>query len=144
MVSKQEWYKECDMLEEEKMNSDYLYKLIVSKTPDLDEIVGLIVTEMETRYPTMSVRLKSIFHTVKNSDETSEGNLILKHGLLFFALANEPWVIDILTSRGKIPPERYDLFMRASLVPCSKSLLKGGLTSLGVYVEEVRGEYIIS
>ena len=112
----------------------------------MDAILVEIVKEMENRYENMSVRLKSILHTICDKRHThgKHGSRILSHGLLFFALANEPWAIDILSGRGRIPSERYDLFNHASLVPCSQSLLKGGFSSLGVYVEHVRGEYIIS
>ena len=90
----------------------------------------------------MSVRLRTLLGSLKAN--VSEGSRVLKHGLLFFALANEPFVIDILSTKGKIPPERYELFYKTSLIPGSQKLLNGVLTSLWAYVEHIRGEYVIT
>ena len=137
-----EFYREMDKISKERIRDDLMYRLIVGGDDILNEITTAVVDELFIAYPTMSMRLKSIL--IRMRESTDNSNRVLKHGLLFFALANEPWAIDIVSTRGKIPPKRYDLFYRESLIPCSHKLLNGVLTSLHAFVEEMRGEYIIS
>lgn len=137
-------FKESDEIDRQRREADFLLELIVGGSQELDEIVGLVVTELRSKYKNMSQRLSSLLDTIVTSDINDYGMRVLKHGLLFFALANEPWAIDIITTRGRIPPKRYELFFKSSLVPKSQNLLNGVLTSLWAYVEQVRGDYIIS
>ena len=138
------YYKDADEIDRQRRDNDFLLQLIAESDDRLDEIINLIIKELRSTYPTMSKRLNSILQTIETSSESDYGIRVLKHGLLFFALANEPWAVDILTSRGIVPPERYELFYKDSLVPASQNLLNGVLTSLWAYVEQVRGDYVIS
>ena len=138
------YYKDADEIDRQRRENDFLLQLIAESDDRLDEIINLIIKELRSTYPTMSKRLNSILQTIETSSESDYGIRVLKHGLLFFALANESWAVDILTSRGIVPPERYELFYKDSLVPASQNLLNGVLTSLWAYVEQVRGDYVIS
>ncbi len=137
------WYHDSDILDEKRKKGDIIFEIIVNNDDVLTSVINSIVDELCRMYPNMSNRLKTILHTIRDSTQ-EEGARVLKHGLLFFALANEQWVVDILASHGKIPPERYELFFKDSLVPSSQKLLNGIITSLWAYVEQVRGEYMIS
>lgn len=141
-VETNEWYKEMVEIDESRIKNDILLRIIVTENAGLNEIVESVVDELLNIYPKMSMRLKAMLTTIRNDTSNSVSSRVLKHGLLFFALSNEPWVIDILSSRGSIPPQRYELFYESSLIPGSKKLLNGVLTSLWAYVEQIRGEYI--
>ena len=143
-TTKKNWYKDGDAIDKQRRESDFLFQMIAESDERLDEIINLIIKELRSTYPNMSKRLNSILQTIETSSESDYGIRVLKHGILFFALANEPWAIDILTSRGAVPPERYESFYKESLVPASQNLLNGVLTSLWAYVEQVRGDYVIS
>lgn len=143
-TSNRNYYKDADEIDRQRRDSDFLFQLIAETDERLNEIINLITKELRSTYPTMSKRLQSILQTIETSSDSDYGIRVLKHGLLFFALANEPWAVDILTSRGIVPPERYELFYKDSLVPASQNLLNGVLTSLWAYVEQVRGDYVIS
>lgn len=138
------WYKDSDTVDTGRRKNDFLFEIIVSSNNELDEIIKAIVSQLKQNYKNMSKRLEAILDSIQNSAPTDHGARVLKHGLLFFALSNEEWAIDILSERGQIPPERYELFLHQSLVPGSQKLLNGVLTSLWAYVEQIRGEYIIS
>ena len=139
-----ELYSEMATIDKGRVEDDLILRLLVTETDVLNSIVGEIVDELIKIYPTMSIRLRSMLNTIKNNDIDKSSPRVLQHGLLFFALANEPWAIDILSTRGKIPPERYELFFNSSLFPGCQKLLNGELTSLWAFVEHVRGEYIIT
>ena len=137
-------YKELDKLDQSKRREDFLYDLIVGNSEKLDEIINLMIADIKSKYPDRSRRLTTVLDTISTSNCGEFGVRAMKHALLFFALANEPWAIDIVTTRGRVPSDRYKLFFKDSLVPGSQKLLNGELTSLWAYVEELRGDYAIS
>ena len=98
--------------------SDLLYHLFINtQTKTLDDVCGQIATTLKERYGEehISVRLQNMLtRTQQDSDR------IAKHGLLLFALFQEPDVRSIFMGTGpdnppRVPPEKFQYFVDTEL-----------------------------
>ena len=138
-------YSKMVPIELAREQSDLLYHLFVNtNTSTLDDICNQIRLKLHDKYKDeMSIRLKNM---IKRSTTTQDR--VAKHGLLLFALYQEPEIRTIFMGNGKdktprVPPEKFQYFIEHELPNCSENLLKGALTSLRAFVEDARWNYCI-
>jgi|TARA_B110000977_G_scaffold190046_1_gene260351 hypothetical protein len=139
-------YAKMAPIELAREQSDLLYHLFINtQTKTLDDVCGQIATTLKERYGEehISIRLQNMLtRTQQDSDR------IAKHGLLLFALFQEPDVRSIFMGTGpdnppRVPPEKFQYFVDTELPACVDKLLTGALTSLRAFVEDARWGYCI-
>lgn len=136
-------YEEVQDVERRRINSDMMYRLIVDTETDiLQSLCEAIVSHLLQKYGSdpstgCSVRLQKLLNkTLKDESR------IAKHGLLMFALFQEPEVVSMITSdSSRIPPDKFRRFIHHDLPNLSEQLLSGSFTSLQAFVEDARWAY---
>lgn len=137
-------YEEIARVEHGRENRDMMYRLIVdTKTDILQSLCEAIVSHLLQKYGKdpkkgCSVRLqKMLKKTLKDESR------VAKHGLLMFALFQEPEVVAMITrDTTRIPPEKFQRFIQHDLPTLSNQLLTGSFTSMQAYVEDARWAYV--
>lgn len=132
-------YEDMTHIEQKRQQQDLMYHLIVNtEASTLNDMCAQIVSELTQKYDNISVRLKNMLKRVQTTDDR-----VAKHGLLFFALTQEPATRQVFTnpSAPRAPPEKFKIFVEKELPVLTDKLLRGAFTSLRAFVEEARWVY---
>ena len=133
-------YSQMSSIEHGRQKEDIFYHILVnSEAKTLDDICKQIVTHLKQTYDEtkMSTRLKQMLLKVcQNEDRVG------KHALVFYALHQEPTIQEIFMSdTPKVPPEKFNYFLKNELPKLVDKLVKGAFTSLRAFVEDARWTY---
>ena len=132
-------YVDMVAVEQKRQQQDLMYHLIVNTEADtLDDMCKEIVSGVQAKYDGHSIRLKNMLARCTKTDDR-----VAKHGLLLFALTQEPTVRQVFTnpSAPRAPPEKFKRFVEEELPALTDKLLRGAFTSLRAFVEEARYVY---
>ena len=133
-------YTAMGTIEQERYGADKLYSLIldVSKKKELKELCARFVEHLRTTYTNRSTRLERILTEITTTDDR-----IALHGFLFFCLRKHDWAIEEVFKDSSSPPEKISMFIMQILPQLTDRLLRGSFTSLRLYVEDARSQYIM-
>ena len=132
-------YVDMVAVEQKRQQQDLLYHLFLNTEAEtLDDMCKEIVAGVQSKYNGHSIRLKNMLMRCTNTDDR-----VAKHGLLLFALTQEPTVCQVFTnpSAPRAPPEKFQHFVDNELPVLTDKLLRGAFTSLRAFVEEARWMY---
>lgn len=132
-------YVDMLAIEQKRQQQDLMYHLFVNtEAHTLDDLCKDIVSGLQSKYDGMSIRLKNMLARCLNTEDR-----VAKHGLLLFALTQEPSVRQVFTnpSAPRSPPEKFQIFVEKELPALTDKLLRGAFTSLRAFVEEARWIY---
>lgn len=133
-------YAAMGSIEQERYGADKLYSLIldVSQKDELKALCTQFVNKLRTLYPNRSTRLERILDEMTTTDDR-----IALHGFLFFCLRKHDWAIKEVFKDSSSPPEKISMFIMQILPQLTDKLLRGSFTSLRLYVEDARSQYIM-
>ena len=131
-------YAQNRINEEEKYKKDFIYRLLLDEQANdiLIQTCTHIINCIHETYPNTSNRLKQVFNRcIENPTR------VAMHGLLFFALFQEPKLQNIF--KNKVNPQKLKHFTEKQLEEESQKFLNGIHTSLRAYVEDTRWHYCL-
>lgn len=133
-------YEAMGAIEQQRYDQDMLYSLIldVGKKNQLKELCRGFVNRLRSMYPNRSTRLDRILQEIVQTDDR-----IALHGFLFFCLRKHDWAIKEVFKDSSSPPEKISAFIMQILPQLTDKLLRGSFTSLRLYVEDARAQYIM-
>ena len=120
----------------EKSKNDVLYRILFVNDEMSTNACKKISTLLESKYPSMSARLRAMIHFACTSEHR-----VAHHALILFALSLEEDAADTLSSLGTLPIEKFVHFRDHALATETLKLLEGKTTSMRAYVEDVRSAY---
>lgn len=127
-------------VEHQRQKDDLLYHILVNTEADtLNDICKKIVKHVTEKYTSekLSTRLKMMLEKV-----CEDSDRVAKHALIFFALNYEPDICNIfMADTPRVPPEKFQYYMKHELPGLIDKLGKGAFTSLRAFVEDARWTY---
>jgi len=132
-------YKAIVPVEVNREKSDLLYHLINNiEAKTLDDICAQIGKLVLNKYVGPSIRLQQMLQKAVQNDDR-----IGKHGLLFFALLQEPETRQLfMEDTPRVPPEKFKRFIDVELPLLVTKLTDGAFTSLRAFTEDARWTYV--
>lgn len=135
-------YEEIARNEHLKMQSDLIYRLLMSKdTTELDNILKTFRSQTLQSYKNISEMFR--VQTNKTINGKEHYARIAKHGLFFFYLWMNPAYAESLCSSPSpvVDPVKFERFYKEKLPKSCQELLQTRITTLQAFVEKVRTDY---
>ena len=130
-------YTAMERVEKKRRDRDELYALFMDEDPkELNSICRSLVAELLERYTDSSKRMRCMLKRI--CDDT---NRLAKHGLILFALYQEPWFVEQFVKRRHVDPNKFSRFVHDNLKTSCEQLLGGVHTSMQAFVEDTRWRY---